>query len=68
MAPSFKPSARTMELGSAHDEPAVGKAVKTALSTGPTPIKISHKKGGGMKKPPVRTKKVKRTRTPRRYR
>ena len=65
-APSFTPSDRTMELGSAHDEPAVGKMVKTALSTGPSPI-IHHKKGGGMKKPPVRTKKVKKVRTPRRY-
>ena len=51
MAPSFKPSARTMELGSAHDEPAVGEAVKSMIHTS---------FGGGVRKPPVVTANLKK--------
>jgi len=65
-APSFKPSARTMELGSAHDEPAVGEAVKPMIHTS---------FGGGVVKPPVvkanlkkKKKKVKKAKIERQVR
>lgn len=99
MAPSFKPSARTMELGEAHGKSSVGvpvtpkkgkkvtskpahKAKRKSIGKGPTPKSrgyeaakqmieasptIHMKFGGGVKNPPVRTKKVKKVRTPRRY-
>ena len=57
---SFTPSVRTMELGEAHDMPAVGEMVKTALGSGPTPIKMSHSKAGGPIKPEVKKAKTKK--------
>jgi hypothetical protein len=56
----FTPSVRTMELGEAHDMPAVGEMVKTALGSGPTPIKMSHSKAGGPIKPEVKKAKTKK--------
>jgi hypothetical protein len=56
----FTPSVRTMELGEAHDMPAVGEMVKTALGSGPTPIKMSHSKAGGPIKPEVKKEKTKK--------
>jgi hypothetical protein len=53
---SFTPSKRDMELKEAH----LGEMVKTALGSGPTPIKMSHSKAGGPIKPEVKKEKTKK--------